>query len=456
MGQLRDMIGARLSAVPGSPTGNAETISVTGDRLDVAGWAYDPDVPTAPIDVGFSVDGEWVVSMRANLNRPDVGAAFPAAGPAHGFRGQSRLSPGRHTVCVVFGNAGATGANTWHTCKIVTTTNVEATYNPLGNAEVFTLDGRFVSVTGWSVDPDALTSALEVHVHIDGQYAGSFPSGAPRDDIAAQYPGAGRYHGWYWRGAAPTPGPHQVCIYAINRNRGTQDPQMGCSTLTFPNSAYVPSGNLESATVSGRSVVMKGWTFDPDTPTDPVQVHFHIDGRYAGQMNASASRPDVAAAFTGVGPNHGFTGTVGLSPGHHTVCAYAINRGAGQGDPGLGCSNVYVDVTRMESDRQPRVRHLLPRRTGRRSPAGSGTRTQGPTPRRCTCTSTAATPAWLTAADPPVRPRSLHPGRGRDRSRLRDHHQGQPGLAHGLRLRDQRRCRHGGPAVGMQGGVHLT
>lgn len=344
MGQLRDMIGARLSAVPGSPVGNAETLAVTGNRLDVVGWAYDPDVPTSPIDVGVSVDGEWALSMRADGHRPDVGAAFPAAGPAHGFRGQWWLSPGRHTICVVFGNAGVSGANTWHTCRVVTAASVDATYNPVGKAEVFTPDGRFVTVTGWSVDPDALTHALEMHVHIDGRFAGSFPSGAPRDDIAAQYPGAGRYHGWYWRGAMPSPGSHQVCIYAINRNRGTQDPPMGCATVNAPNSAFLPVGNFETATVRGRYVEVTGWAFDQDVPDQATDVHVHVDGQVAHILRAGEARTDVAAAYAEAGADHGFRGSVALAPGTHTVCVYAINRGAGQGDPGLGCRSVSVDV----------------------------------------------------------------------------------------------------------------
>ncbi|MFD2090351.1 N-acetylmuramoyl-L-alanine amidase [Blastococcus deserti] len=344
MAQLRDMIGARLNAVPGSPEGNAEAIAVTGTRLDIVGWAYDPDVPTSPVDVGFSVDGQWALTMRADGHRPDVAAAFPFAGPAHGFRGQWGLSPGRHTICVVFGNAGGPGQTTWHSCKVVTATNDDAAHNPVGQAEVFTPDGRYMTVTGWSVDPDAPTSALEMHVHIDGQYAGSFPSGAPRDDIAAQYPGAGRYHGWYWRGAVAQPGNHQICIYAINRNRGTRDPLMGCSPFNVPNSLFVPTGNYEAATLQGRSVAVSGWAYDLDVPTTPTDVHVHVDGQVARILRAGDARPDVGAAYPAAGPSHGFSGSVNLAPGTHSVCVYAINLGGGYGDPGLGCRTVTVDA----------------------------------------------------------------------------------------------------------------
>jgi hypothetical protein len=344
MGQLRDMVAARMAPIAGSPVGSFETVNVNGDRLNVAGWAYDPDVPTTPLDVGVSVDGVWSLSMRADQSRPDIATAYPGVGPSHGFSGGMTLTSGRHFLCFVIGNAGARGAINWVSCQTVTATSVDATYNPVGSAEVFSLDGRTMRVTGWSVDPDDPTAALAMHVHIDGQWAGAFPSGAPRDDIAARYPGAGRYHGWYWEGTAVTPGAHQVCIYAINRNRGTQDPLMGCSTLNVPNAAFLPVGNFESATMYGRAVMVAGWAYDQEVPGRPTDVHVHVDGQVARILRADEARPDVGAAFPAAGPNHGYSGAVQLAPGTHTVCVYAINLGAGQGDPGLGCRTVSVDV----------------------------------------------------------------------------------------------------------------
>ena len=47
-------------------------------------------------------------------------------------------------------------------------------------------------------------------------------------------------------------------------------------------------------------------------------------------LTASASRPDVATAFPGYGPNHGFLSTFPISPGTHQVCIYAIDRGLGE------------------------------------------------------------------------------------------------------------------------------
>jgi hypothetical protein len=52
---------------------------------------------------------------------------------------------------------------------------------------------------------------------------------------------------------------------------------------------------------------------------------------------ADTSRPDVAALHPAHGPAHGFDTTLDVAPGPHTVCAYAVNVGAGSGNPRLGC-----------------------------------------------------------------------------------------------------------------------
>jgi hypothetical protein len=64
----------------------------------------------------------------------------------------------------------------------------------------------------------------------------------------------------------------------------------------------------------------------------------YIDGKGASSGNADLSRPDIAAAFAGYGPLHGYQRTMsGLAPGKHQVCVYAINVGAGAPNTKLGC-----------------------------------------------------------------------------------------------------------------------
>jgi hypothetical protein len=343
MGQLRNMIAARSTAIPGSPAGRIENLSVTGDRLSVTGWTYDPDVPTTPIDVSVSVDGRWALSMRADGNRPDVGRAYPTAGATHGFTGQLSLSPGSHTVCVVFVNAGGSGANSWVTCRIVSAVAVSRADNPRGNVESVYVDGRTIKTAGWAVDPDALAVSLEMHAYVDGRFVDSFIADGPRPDIATAFPGAGPAHGWTWEIAASAPGSHRVCIYAINRNAGTENPLLRCADVVVSADPFRPVGRLESGTANGRTVRVAGWAYDPDAPTTPVDVRVYADGRYVRLLDANGARPDVVGVYPDAGPNSGFSGSVPLGPGRHTVCGYAVDQVSGLGQRPLGCRVVTLD-----------------------------------------------------------------------------------------------------------------
>ena len=80
----------------------------------MSGWAIDPDT-TAPIAVHFYIDGTGVPRM-ADQMRPDVGAAYPAAGAQHGFSAVIPADPGSHTVCAYAIN-DASGDNPLLGCR---------------------------------------------------------------------------------------------------------------------------------------------------------------------------------------------------------------------------------------------------------------------------------------------------------------------------------------------------
>jgi hypothetical protein len=73
------------------PLGYFDTATSPGaGKLRVTGWTVDPDTPKTAITVhvyltypsGWRNNG---LAVPANLNRPDVGAAYPAYGPYHGY-----------------------------------------------------------------------------------------------------------------------------------------------------------------------------------------------------------------------------------------------------------------------------------------------------------------------------------------------------------------------------------
>jgi spore germination protein YaaH len=100
----------------GAPFGSLDPLSRTGDTLQLAGWAIDPDVAD-PIRVDFYVDGAGAASMTADQPRPDIGNIFPPYGPNHGFTLAVPVAPGAHQVCAYAINVAAGAASTKLGCR---------------------------------------------------------------------------------------------------------------------------------------------------------------------------------------------------------------------------------------------------------------------------------------------------------------------------------------------------
>nr|WP_297424212.1 hypothetical protein [uncultured Actinotalea sp.] len=200
---------------------------------------------------------------------------------------------------------------------------------PIGVVEQVAATNTTITVSGWTLDPDAMESN-DVHVYVDGRGTAA-TADLSRPDVAAVH-GLGDRHGFSV--AIPAdPGPRSVCVYGISYGLG-ENALLGCTTVTVPDVA--PVGSVETVTVRGTTLTVSGWTVDPDT-TDPTDVHIYVDGKGIG-IRADLPRPDVAAAL-GRGDRHGFTWSTTLTDGPHTVCVYAINTVRGPNTP-LTCTTV--------------------------------------------------------------------------------------------------------------------
>jgi hypothetical protein len=111
-----------------------------------------------------------------------------------------------------------------------------------------------------------------------------------------------------------------------------------------------PVGGFEAAFSPGPGrVVVSGWAFDPDSPTDPVAIRAYVGGtasqrgaRGYGLGAAALPRPDVGSAHPEAGDDHGFdAGLLTTRSGKQPVCVYAVNLGAGS-DRLLGCRKVKI------------------------------------------------------------------------------------------------------------------
>jgi hypothetical protein len=181
-----------------------------------------------------------------------------------------------------------------------------------------------------------------VHVYVDGVFAAQVLTSEPRGDVQRAVAGAGPATGYSWSQVL-APGVHQVCAYAINAGFGTSNPQLGCRTVTaIGGSAANPIGSFDGVSGGPGTLTAGGWAYDVDAPAGAVSVHVYVDDAFAGSTQADLSRPDVGRAISGAGDQHGFSWSGTATPGNHRVCVYAINMGAGGGNPGLGCRTVSV------------------------------------------------------------------------------------------------------------------
>jgi Peptidase family M23 len=141
----------------------------------------------------------------------------------------------------------------------------------------------------------------------------------------------------------------------------------GCST-GVPVGAFDVAGSPQAGMVSVR-----GWAFDPDAKTAQIAIHVYVGGT-AGAAGAeghnlgaaNTHRPDVGAAYPGVGNHHGYDATFATGKtGNQPVCAYAINTGPGD-NVLLGCKTIAI------ADPSPRGAHDVAS-----SPEGGKVRVRG-------------------------------------------------------------------------------
>jgi hypothetical protein len=302
--------------------GSVDQVTQSPDGLRVRGWSLARGTADY-INVNAIVDGANHVAAAVQ-SRPDVAAAYPGYGDAHGYSFTIPAGPGSHTVCVEGGN-NDDGPNYGIGCR-----SVFLFTDPGGNVDLATRVPGGVRVAGWALDPGT-AGPISVDVYANGTGVRT-TANLDRPDIAALAPDYGGAHGYDVTVPAP-PGTDTVCAYGINVGSGSTNPQLACRTVVVSDVAF---GSVDGVSRDG----VFGWAIDPNT-TAPIGVHIYVNGQIQAILTADVLREDVAGVYPSYGANHGYS--VGFSPAlapGSTVCAYAINAGPGASNPQLGCRTV--------------------------------------------------------------------------------------------------------------------
>lgn len=101
-----------------------------------------------------------------------------------------------------------------------------------------------------------------------------------------------------------------------------------------------PVGSIDYITTDATGTTVAGWSLDPNTP-DPISVQVGVDGATPTTVLANVPRSDVQAAYPGTGLLHGFSTTLTIADGDHSVCVYGVNVGVGANSL-IGCRLVSV------------------------------------------------------------------------------------------------------------------
>jgi hypothetical protein len=292
------------STISNDPMGSFDLVQQRPREIRVAGWGLDGNQEGAT-HVNFYVDGGWGGSVTADVPRADVGS--------HGFDGRLPwTAAGTHRVCawVIGDNIGS--ANTGIGCHYVTIAN-----DPTGSFDLAQQRPGAVRVAGWATDP-SVVGTINVHVYIDGHWAGAVPANLGRADVGL--------HGFDGTVPWTTAGAHSVCAWAVGDNIGSPNAYLGCHSVNINND---PAGSFDLIHAGSGSVRVAGWAVDPSL-AGPANVHVYIDGHWAGAVVADKQRPDV-------GP-HGFDGSVPwATSGTHTACLWVVGDSIGSPNMGLGC-----------------------------------------------------------------------------------------------------------------------
>jgi hypothetical protein len=288
-----------------------DTNRLPGGSLDMfrgttfAGWAADPNAPSASIRIEYILDSNAPVFVTADVARSDL---LPTVGSAnHGFLVTlPPLTAGTHTV-QVFAVDPTTDETVSLGRRASVVAGAAAGVLPMGNIDQASVG----NIAGWAFNPQSPSESPDVRVDVDGVIGQPVPADLARPDVAARLHVATNLG--FVQPLSLAAGEHRIDVFILDPNNGPAT-LLGSRIVVTPGPAVAPIGSIDMATPD----LLAGWAWSPAAGAGPVTVRLDIDGLVQTAFQTAIDRPDVDAKF-GSG-TFGFSVTPPkLAPGVHTV-----------------------------------------------------------------------------------------------------------------------------------------
>jgi subtilisin family serine protease len=288
---------------------------------------------------------EWIYTLRfsyriaaVNLSLGGDPVATPCSGSAALLDVLGRLDAARVAVVAAAGNDGATTRLSFPACLpgVVSVGSV----GPSGNVSSFSNTAASLSLLAPGQGVEGPWTSPFTYRSADGtSFASPHVAGAiavlrglhpdwPVASILALLDRTGDL-------ARRAGSSEYLRATALRLDRAIRPEYQAESPAPLP-TATAPIGNVDVAGVAPGGVRVAGWALDADTVATTT-VHVYVDGGFAASAPADLVRPDVATAFPGWGPAHGFDVSIPVADGSHTVCVYGIDAGPPAPNSLLGC-----------------------------------------------------------------------------------------------------------------------
>jgi hypothetical protein len=288
---------AAATSIDGNPIGHVDVVRREPGGVRVAGWALDPDT-SAPIAVHVYIDGA-ARAVPASGPRPDIAAAHPGYGPAHGFDAFIAAATGRvSTMCVYAVNVGRGTTNPLLGCHAV-----DLSGTPFGSIDLSQGRPTTMAVAGWAIDPDS-AAPIAIHFYVDGVFRAAATADRSRVDVSSRFPGYGATHGFQIE--VPSQRTQHVCAYLVNAAGPGRNRLLGCridptTGRPPPAGATAPPFSAGIRAVTGADL---GNAWRPGCPVGPASLRYvsvtywGFDG--AARQGGIVLHQDWAGAMVGV------------------------------------------------------------------------------------------------------------------------------------------------------------